>query len=122
MNVKSFVIGDKSKELLTKVFDLTTSRNHYPVKFRRLSDRLQEYALNIHANVVDANSIKADTQNRKENRYDIQTSAISNCDKFMALVEYSLHSNLLSGKTSEELTRLAMDVKYMTLSWRSKGI
>lgn len=40
-----FLIGEKAEILYTEVFDLTTNRQHYPVKFRRLADKLQEYAL-----------------------------------------------------------------------------
>ena len=40
-----FLIGEKVEILYTEVFDLTTNRQHYPVKFRRLADKLQEYAL-----------------------------------------------------------------------------
>lgn len=37
-----FEIGNKAEQLVFNVFDITTNRNHYPVKFRRLSDKLQE--------------------------------------------------------------------------------
>lgn len=43
-----FEIGNKTEQLLFSVFDITTNRKHYPVKFRRLSDKLQEYVLDIH--------------------------------------------------------------------------
>ena len=38
-----FEIGNKAELLYYSVFDLTTNRQHYPVKFRRLADKLQEY-------------------------------------------------------------------------------
>lgn len=37
-----FEIGNKAEQLYYSVFDLTTNRQHYPVKFRRLADKLGE--------------------------------------------------------------------------------
>ena len=53
-----FDIGDKAEKLYFSVFDLTTNRSHYPVKFRRMADRLQEYAFDIHSDLLDANLLK----------------------------------------------------------------
>jgi len=119
---RTFAIGDKAKELMTSVFDMTTSRNHYPVKFKRLSDKLQECALNIHSCATDANGIVANSPSRKDRKYDLQTSVVSNCDKLMSYIEYSLHAKLISGATCEKWTGLVKDIKFMTLSWRSKNI
>lgn len=116
-----FGIGDKSKDLLNRVLDATTNRKKYPVKFRPLIDRLQEIVLDIHCFALDANSIKADTQKRKDCRYDLQTQVVSCCDKFLSLTEYSLHAKLISASTCDTWSGLATDIKYMTLSWRSKG-
>jgi|P1105metagenome_2_1110788.scaffolds.fasta_scaffold00162_57 hypothetical protein len=113
-----FDIGDKAEELLFSVFDLTTSRQHYPVKFRRLADQLQTYALNIHSNVMDANSFRTDSSSQRQKRFDFQTSAVTNCNKFLSLVKYSLHAHLISAATGESWSALAHDVKYMTLAWR----
>lgn len=51
-----FDIGDKAEALYFSVFDLTTNHQHYPTKFRRIADQLQQYALGIHSDVMDANS------------------------------------------------------------------
>ena len=113
-----FKIGDKAEKLYFTVFDLTTNRKNYPIKFRRLADKLQEYALDIHSDVIDANSFKADSATHKQKRYDLQTSAITKCNKFASLIKYSLHAHLISAATSEKWTNLVHDIKYMTLSWR----
>ena len=118
---KTFTISDKAKELFVCVFDSTTSRNHYPVRFKRLADRMQEFVLDIYCNVTDANSIQANTQNRKDKRYDLQTHVIADCDKILTLVEYSYCKHMISGKTCEIWSGLIKDIKYMTLSWRSKN-
>lgn len=121
MATNALNIGIKSKDLLTRVFDATTSRNKYPVKFRRLADKLQECVLEIHCAAMDANNIKADTPRRKECKYDLQTKVVAGCEKFLSLTEYSLHARLIGAMTSECWAGLATDIKYMTLSWRSKG-
>ena len=116
-----FTIGEKSEKLYFSVFDLTTNRNHYPVKFRRLADRLQEYALDIHADVMDANSFKADSLQHKQKRYDFQTKAVTDCNKFLSLTKYSLHAQLISASTGETWTNLAHDIKFMVLAWRKSA-
>lgn len=106
--------------MMTSVLDITTSKSHYPVRFRRLSDKLQESALDIYCLSEDANGIKTDTQKRKDTRFDLQTSVISCCNKFQKLAEYSLHAKLISESTSDLWSSLATDIKYMTLAARSK--
>lgn len=113
-----FEIGNKAETLLFKVFDATTCRDKYPVRYRRLADRLQECVLDIHSDVLDANAYKLDTPTHKARRYDLQTSAITRCNKFLSLVKYSFHANLISSATSEEWTSLVHDIKYMVLAWR----
>lgn len=113
-----FEIGNKAELLYYSVFDLTTNRQHYPVKFRRLADKLQEYALDIHGDVLDANAYPTDSYEHKQKRWDLQTSAITKCNKFLSLTKYSLHAHLISAATSEKWVALAHDVKFMTLRWR----
>lgn len=113
-----FEIGEKSEKLYFSVFDITTNRKGYPVKFRRLADKLQEYALDIHSDILDANSIKPDTEAHQISKYDLQTSTVAKCNKFLSLTKYSLYAHLISTATSEKWTNLVHDIKYMTLAWR----
>lgn len=117
-DMTKFEIGVKSEKLYFSVFDLTTNRNHYPVKYRRLADRLQEYALDIHSDILDANAYKTDLPQQRAKRYELQTSAITKCNKFLSLVKYSLQANLISAATCEKWTGLAHDIKFMALAWR----
>ena len=119
---ESFKIGEKAEELYISIFDLTTSRQHYPVRFRRLSDKMQEYALAIHSNVYDANSYDKDSAKYKDVRFEAKTKAITDCNKLLSLIKYSLHKGLISAATSEKWTELCHDVKYMTLSWRKPDV
>ena len=109
-----FDLGVKAEQLYFNIFDITTSRDHYPVRHRRLADKLQEYALEIHSNIIDANSLKNDNPQR----FVLQTSVISTCDKLLSLTKYSVYAKLISFATSEKWTGLIHDIKYMTLAWR----
>lgn len=113
-----FEIGNKSEKLYFSIFDLTTNRSHYPIKFRRMADRMQEYALDIHSDLLDANSYPTDSYKHKQERYDLQTRAITKCNKILSLIKYSFHAQLISAATSEKWTNLVHDIKYMTLAWR----
>lgn len=117
-NENNFEIGLKSEQLYFAIFDGTTNRNHYPVKFRRLADSLQKYALEIHNDILDANAYRLHTDSHNEKRFELQTRAITSCNKLLSLIKYSYHANLISVATSERWTALAHDVKYMTLAWR----
>ena len=113
-----FEIGVKAEALYFDVFDKTTSRDHYPVRFRRLSDRLQDCALNIYCNTVDANAARTDTQRGRELAYTLKTAVISDCNKLLSLTKYSMHRKLISEAAGEEWTKKIHDVKFMTLAWR----
>lgn len=111
-----FQVEVKAEKLYFRIFDLTTCRQHYPVRFRRLSDKMQDFALMVYSDIVDANSINADYY--KKQRFDLQTRAITNCNKLFSLIKYSMHSNLISAAAGEELSGILLDVKHMTLAWR----
>ena len=118
MSEITFEIAVKSETLYFSVFDITTNRSRYPVKFQRLATRLQEYALDIHSDILDANAYRADTPQHRAKRFELQTSAITKCNKLMSLIKYSLHAQLISYATSEAWTATVHDIKNMTLAWR----
>jgi len=115
-----FELGNKAENLYFSIFDITTNRKHYPVKFRRLADHLQERALSIHASILDANALKSDLPQEKAAKLRHQTDVISSCNKLLSLIRYSLHAQLISSSTCEKWTGLVHDVKYMTLAWRKQ--
>ena len=121
MAESKFSIGDKSKTLLTQVLDFTTDRRKFPVKFRNLIDAIQKCALSIHCDALSANGITTNTQKRKDDRYDLQTSVVSNCEILLSLIEISLRKGLISAATGETWSGLTTDIKYMTLAWRNKS-
>ena len=74
--------------------------------------------MDIHSDILDANAYRSDTPQHKAKRFELQTSAITKCNKLASLVKYSLHANLISYATSETWIGLIHDVKNMTLAWR----
>lgn len=117
-NEVKFEIGDMAEKLLFSVFDETTNKDSYPYKTRRLADRLQEYVLNIHSDVMDANGIRMDTQKHKDIRFDLQTRAITTINKFLALTKYSIHAGRIDTDKGGEWSDTATSIKRMTLAWR----
>lgn len=115
-----FEIGNKAEQLYFSVFDVTTIRQHYPVRYRRIADKLQEISLNIYGYLLDANSYAPDSEGHRDKRTEKQTLAITECNKFLSLTRYSLHAKLISATMSEQWTGLVYDIKHMTLAWRKK--
>lgn len=116
-----FLLGDKAEKLYFSVLDETSNRKHFPVKFRRLADRMQEYALDIHSDIMEANGMRTDSVSNKVRRYDTQTRVITRCSKFMSLVKYCLHAKLIGSSLAEQWAEMINDVKYMTLAWRKES-
>jgi len=117
-NENKFLIGNKAEKLYFDILDKTTNRKKYPVKFRRLADKLQETSLEIYSCVIDANEITPNTLSRKQCKFDMQTNAISGCKKLNSLIKYCLHSSLISNAVGEYWSSLATEIKKMTLAWR----
>lgn len=117
-NDEEFKIGKKAETLIAYTFDVTTNRKKYPVKFRRLVDRMQLYALDIFDYVMDANECDIYTELPERRR--LQTKAINTCNRIMVLINYCLSKNLISAATCEEWTEHVCNVKYMTISWRTR--
>jgi hypothetical protein len=114
----SFQIGNKAETLYNEIFDITTSKKHMPVRFVRLAHRMEDYALEIHSNVYDANALRADISAHKQKRFSLQTSAIANCDKLESLITYTRRKELISDSVCEKVVALISDIRNMTLSWR----
>lgn len=115
-----FEIEVKAEKLYFIIFDLTTNRKHYPIKFRRLADKLQECALDIYGDILEANALpnNNNTVDGRQKRWLLQTGVITKCNKLLSLTKYSLYAHLISAATSEKWVAMTNDVKFMTLRWR----
>lgn len=115
---EEFKIGKKAEIVITYTLDVTTNRKNFPVKYRRIVDRMQIYAFEIFDNVMDANECDVCTEALERRR--LQTRAISICNRLLVLINYCLSKNLISSATCETWTEHVCNVKYMTLHWRTR--
>lgn len=74
--------------------------------------------MDIYEYLLDANRLKLETS--KSERLELQTKAISCCDKLSCYVELSMNMNLIGTDTVSYWQKQIDDIKYMTIAWRSK--
>ena len=109
----------KAKELAVHSFKLTSNSNRYPKKYRHsLCDRIQILSLDLYESLMEANRINNVT--RKAERCEMITRAITLCDKLLFYIELSMILELLNDKSAEYWSKMVMDVKYMSIAWRTK--
>ncbi|WP_099467822.1 four helix bundle protein [Konateibacter massiliensis] len=108
----------KAINLMEYTMTITSNRKRFPVKHLMLVRRIQECCMDIYEYLIDANRIKLDTS--KSERQELQTKAISCCDKLSCYVELSMKLNLVGTDTVSYWQKQVNDVKYMAIAWRSK--
>lgn len=109
----------KAKELAVHSFKLTSNCNRYPKKYRHsLVDRIQIKSLDIHDTLLEAN--RTSNIDRKRERCEQITRAITLCDELQFYIELSMNLGLLNDKSSAYWSKMVSDVKYMSIAWRTK--
>ena len=109
----------KAKELAVHSFKLTSNSNRYPKKYRHsLVDRIQIRSIDLYETLLEANRISNQTQ--RWQRCEMITRAITLCDELLFYIELSMSLNLLNDKSAEYWSKMVMDVKYMSIAWRTK--
>lgn len=109
----------KAKELAVHSFKLTSNSNRYPKKYRHsLCDRIQIRSMDLYETLMEANRINNVTSKRE--RCEMITRAITICDKLLFYIELSMMLEILNDKTAEYWSKMVMDVKYMSIAWRTK--
>ena len=111
---------DKKEEfiLLTKAYNFTNhsltlliNNKIFPEKYKRITDKLQDYAIAVPVYIQEGNYFK-------ETRYNNGRRAIMVIDRFLKLLEllYNLDSNF--GKKKMDYWKgLAGEIKRMTQAW-----
>ena len=118
MSDKDFKVIEKAKELAFHSFRLTSNNNRYPKKYRHsLCDKIQIKSLEIYEVLFEANRINNVTD--KNARCEMITKAITYCDELMFYIELSMNLGLLNGDSAGYWSRLATDVKRMSIAWRT---
>ena len=109
----------KAKELAVHSFKLTSNSNRFPKKYRHsLCDRIQIRSMDLYETLLEANRINNQTQ--KWQRCEMITRAITICDKMLFYIELAMMLDILNDKSAEYWSKMVMDVKYMSIAWRSK--
>ena len=109
----------KAKELAAHSFKLTSNCNRYPKKYRHsLVDRIQLKSLDIYEALLEANRINNVTH--KRDRCEMITRAITLCDVLLFYIELSMNLGLLSDGSAAYWSKMAQDVKYMSIAWRTR--
>ena len=109
----------KAKELAVHSFKLTSNSNRYPKKYRHsLCDKIQIKSLEIYEMLFEANRINNKTD--KWSRCEMITKSITYCDELMFFIELSMNLGLLAGSSAQYWTKMASDVKFMAIAWRTK--
>ena len=108
----------KAGNLMEYSIRVTSNRKRYPVKYIQLINRIQNKSMDIYEYLLEANRLKMDTS--KTERLELQTKAITACDKISRFIEMSMNLNIIGSDTVEHWQKLIDDVKYMTIAWREK--
>lgn len=118
MNDSKLDVIVKSMELMKYTMTITSNRKRYPNKYITLVKRIQNTCMNIYEFLLDANRLNIEIS--KLERYELQTKAITACDKLSCYTELSMNLNIVGSETITHWQKLINDVKYMSISWRSK--
>ena len=108
----------KAIELMKYTMTITSNRKRYPSKYIQLVKKIQDKSMDIYEFLLDANTLNIDTS--KQERLELQTKAITSCDKLSCFIELSMNLKLVGSDTVTHWQKQVNDVKYMALAWREK--
>lgn len=108
----------KAIALMQYTMTITSNRKRYPAKHSTLIKRMQDRSMDIYEYLLDANRLSLDSSKRE--RQELQTKAITSCDKLSCYAELSMNLELIGTNTVEYWQKQIDDIKYMTIAWRSK--
>jgi len=119
-NKNRLAVIEKSKDLFDHTLTLTSNRKKFPAKFRIFVERIQNISMDIYENLVDANGMNLAIPEEHKCRIEKQTTVIRDCNKLNFYIEISQNHGLISKESCASWSKLCCDVKYMTISWRTK--
>ena len=108
----------KAKKLVAETIRITSNCDKFPKKYRfTLCDKMQNKAMTIYELLLEANRTHL---NYKNERYNLQSKAIINCDELLFYIEMCLELKIVTPGSVEEWSKLASDIKFMAIAWRTK--
>ena len=108
----------KAIELMKYTMTITSNRKRYPSKYVQLVKKIQDKSMDIYEFLLDANT--TDIKTSKSDRLELQTQAITSCDKLSCFIELSMNLKLVGSDTVDYWQKQVNDVKYMAIAWREK--
>ena len=108
----------KAIKLMEYSMTVTSNRKRYPIKYIQLIKRIQNKSMDIYEFLLEANRLNVVSS--KSERLELQTKAITLCDKLSCFVEMSMNLNIIGSNTVESWQKQINDIKYMTIAWRQK--
>lgn len=108
----------KAINLMEYTMTITSNRKRYPVKHLTLVKRIQNKTMDIYEFLIDANRFNVESS--KAERVELQTMAISCCDKLSCYIELSMKLDLVGSDTVAYWQKQIDDIKYMSIAWRTK--
>lgn len=106
----------KAIKLMEYTMTITSNRKRYPIKYIQLIKRIQNNSMDIYESLLEANRLNVNTS--KSERLELQTKAITSCDKLSCFIEMSMNLKLIGTDTVSHWQKQIDDVKYMTIKWR----
>lgn len=115
---KQFRVITKAEDLVKHTLLLTNNTKRFPKKVRfSIVNRIQEEAISIYDNLLEANEIYVKNYKDKEERLALQRKAITRCKKLLFYIELSMEMGYINDRSCEYWGNLVFDVKYMTMAW-----
>lgn len=108
----------KAIKLMEYSMTITSNRKRYPIKYIQLIKRIQNKSMDIYEFILEANRLNVVSS--KIQRLELQTKAITSCDKLSCYIELSMNLNIIGSNTVENWQKQIDDIKYMTIAWREK--
>lgn len=108
----------KAISLMEYTMTITSNRKRYPIKHITLVKRIQNTCMDIYEFLLSANRINVDES--KKERLELQTKAITACDKLSYYAELSMNLKLVGSDAILGWQKQISDIKYMTIGWRNK--
>lgn len=112
---RNFQLLVKAEELCEKTIRITSNPKKFPKKYRiSLCYRMQDKAMTIYEKILDANRQAIGSTIREE----LQSNVVAECDKLLFYIKLSIRLNIIPEDSAESWSKLASDIKHITLGWR----
>jgi len=108
----------EAKKLEHHTMTITSNEKRYPKKYRFcMVNRMQEYALNIIGDLMEANDMSLSDHGERPLRLRLQRSALRNCRLLLHYIELSYNMEFINAESFEYWSKMANSVRNMIGAW-----